>query len=245
MNEVWENLRFFTTRLKALAVSESLQLGENGFCVSTATDFENWVYFPERVTTPEVVRNVMKFFGEREEAFMWPVYDGGNEILEGAGLFYAGDLTAMTLDPASASLHVKEGITFERVTHELAGEWAATAWHGFGGEDDAPENYCKFVRALLDDAEYFSLHLAKFEGKNAGVFALTNEPNRVGVYYFATVPELRRKGIASAMMSEICKLSAGRRIVLQSTPMGVNFYRSFGFEELFSIPVYSTDKDIL
>ena len=77
MHEVWENLRFFTTRLKALAVSESLPLGNEGFCVSTHTDYENWVYLPERVTSPEVVRKVLDFFGKRGEAFMWPVYDGG------------------------------------------------------------------------------------------------------------------------------------------------------------------------
>ena len=150
----------------------------------------------------------------------------------------------MRLDPTKAQ-PAHEGVTFERVTSELADEWSATAWRGFGGEDDAPENYCRFVRALVDDAENLSLHLAKFDGKSAGVFATTNEPERVGVYYFATVPELRRKGIASSMMSEICRLSAGRKIVLQSTPMGVKFYCSFGFDELFRIPVYSTDKDIL
>ena len=243
MNEVWKNLRFFTARLKALVVSESLPLGNEGYCVSTGTGSENWVYFPERVT-PEAVNDVVSFFGERDEAFMWPVYDGGTEALESGGLLYAGELVAMALDPAGISLREKEGITFERVTPELSGEFAATAWRGFAGEGDAPENYCKFVRALIDDAENVSLHLAKYEGKNAGVFTLTNEPDRVGVYYFATVPELRRKGIASAMMSEICRLSRGRRIILQSTPMGIKFYCAFGFEELFRIPVYSTDKDI-
>ena len=244
MNEVWENLRFFTERLRALAVSESLPLGDEGYCVSTGAYYENWVYFPERVTL-EAVNDVVRFFGERDAVFMWPVYDGGHDVLESEGLLYAGDLAAMSLDPAGATLHVKEGVTFERVTRELSGEWACTAWRGFGGEDGAPESYCRFVRALVDDAENVSVHLAKYAGENAGVFALTNEAERVGVYYFATVPDFRRKGIASAMMSEICRLSGGRKIVLQSTPMGVKFYRSFGFDELFKIPVYSTESDIL
>ena len=244
MNEVWENLRFFTARLKALAMSESLPLGNEGYCVSTGTGSENWVYFPERVT-PEAVNDVVRFFGERDEAFMWPVYDGGTEALESGGLLYAGELVAMALDPAGISLRVKEGVTFERVTPELSGEFAATAWCGFAGEGDAPESYCRFVGGLVDDAENVSLYLAKYDGRNAGVFALTNELESVGVYYFATVPELRRKGIASAMMSEVCRMSGGRRIVLQSTPMGVKFYRSFGFDELFKIPVYSTEEDII
>ena len=244
MNEVWESLRFFTARLRALAVSESLPLGDEGYCVSTGTYYENWVYFPERVTH-EAVNDVVRFFGERDMTFAWPVKDGRNDVLESGGLLYAGDLAAMSLDPAGATLHVKEGVTFTRVTPELSYEWVCTAWLGFGGEGDAPESYREFARAMADDADNLSLYLAKYDGKNAGVFAFTNEPERVGVYYFATVPTFRRKGIASAMMSEVCRLSGGRKIVLQSTPMGLKFYRAFGFEELCKIAVYSTEEDII
>ena len=74
---------------------------------------------------------------------------------------------------------------------------------------------------------------------------LTHGENVTGVYYFATLPKFRRKGIARAMMSEICRLSSGKTIVLQATPSGVPFYKNFGFEELFTIPVYSNENDIL
>ena len=246
---IWGSLRFFIDTLKHLPVSEILPLSENGSCcVSTGTASENWVYCPEREITPEIVNDVVRFFGERDEAFMWPVYadsDSNSEILEGAGVTHAGDLTAMCLAPEKVSLRVQEGVTFEGVTSENAGVWAKTMWLGFGGEGDVPEEYCRFAGALACSRENVSLFATKCCGKYAGTFAVTHEPEFMGVYYFATVPSFRRKGIASAMMTEICRLSAGKRIVLQATPTGAKFYRAFGFTELFRIPVYSTDSDIL
>ena len=47
------------------------------------------------------------------------------------------------------------------------------------------------------------------------------------------------------MMSEICRLSDGKQIALQATPVGVPFYKSFGFEDLFAIKVYSTEPDVI
>ena len=245
-SDIWEDLKFFVDTLKILPVSESLNLSESGsYCVSTNTDFENWVYCPEREITPETASEAARFFREREEAFMWPVYDGGREILEGAGLVYAGDLTAMYFDPAKMALgRENEAVRIEQVLlREEAGIWAETASQGFG-EDSAPEKYRRFVEALSTERERVGLYLAKYEGEYAGTFLVTDEPEMMGVYYFAVRPEFRRKGIARAMMSGICRLSGGKRIVLQSTPMGRKFYGAFGFEELFRIPVYSTESDI-
>ena len=174
---------------------------------------------------------------------MWPVYSGGSELLESAGLVYAGDLAAMTLDPGRMK---HESVSDEVVVGESGSpeEWAMTAWRGFGGEaEELPENYREFVRAL-SESESVRLYTARYEGENAGVFAVTSEADMMGVYYFAVKPELRRKGIARAMMSEICRLAEDKKIVLQSTPMGRKFYRNFGFSELFMIPVYSTTDDI-
>lgn len=236
MNIVWENLRFFMCCLRDLPVSESLSLGENGgFCVSTGTYAENWVYFPERVTSPEIAEESVKFFSERGEEAMWPLYDSGGEVLESCGLIYDEDLTAMTLTP-----RVKDSdsaVSVERVrTLEGAADWAETAGRGFG-DDGTVEGYRKFAEALSEH-EGVSLYLAKYEGECAGTFLTTNGTEATGVYYFAVVPELRRKGIARAMMDEVCRLTCGKRIVLQATPIGEKFYRSYGFEELFKIRLY-------
>lgn len=241
MNMIWENLSFFIERLSFLPVSETLTLGDNeGFCVSAGTESENWIYYPHRVTSLDMVNEAVKFFTERGEVFMWPLYDGGGEVLERAGLIYAGDLTAMSLEGVYEC--VDHSVRIERT--DDAQKWAETAWRGFGGETEPSENYYEFVRALSVDTENLSLYLAGNDGESVGVFMLTNELERTGVYYLAVLPEYRRRGIARSMMSGIVRLSAGKKVVLQSTPMGVNFYRAYGFEELFKIPVYSTASDI-
>ena len=240
---VWEDFRFFMTRLTFLSVSESMKLGNNGFCVSTGCESENWIYYPERITSREIVDDAVKFFADRDISFMWPVYDGGTELLDSAGLLYAGNLAAMMLDPKNVRMNDVPDVVIEPVSVSL--EWARTAWHGFGGgADDTPDNYFALVDALKHDPENLSLYIARYDGVNAGTFLITHEPDLMGVYYFAVVPEMRRKGIARAMMNEVCKLSCGKKLVLQATPSGLPFYKNYGFEELFMIPVYSTESDI-
>ena len=242
---IWEDLCFFVNSLKNLKISESLIISESGsFCVSTGTEAENWVYCPEEITSPEMVNMAVNFFCERDEEFMWPVYSGDGEILANAGLIYAGDLRAMSLVPESVSI-ADDRPDVKIFRSDDPDEWALITWRGFGGDhDDFPENYRVFVNALSESRDKVSLYAAKYDGKNAGVFAVTNEAEMMGVYYFAVLPEFRRQGIARAMMNKICILSGGKRIVLQSTPMGRKFYEAFGFEEAFRIPVYSPEQDI-
>jgi GNAT superfamily N-acetyltransferase len=74
----------------------------------------------------------------------------------------------------------------------------------------------------------------------------------VGVYYFATLPEERGKGVGAAMMDKILRVasegapgfSAAHFAVLQATPEGARLYASQGFEALFPIPLYSLTPDI-
>jgi ribosomal protein S18 acetylase RimI-like enzyme len=55
-----------------------------------------------------------------------------------------------------------------------------------------------------------------------------------GIYYVATLPEARRRGIGSALtVAPLLQAQArGYRIgTLQSTPVGLNLYRRLGFRE--------------
>ena len=246
MSDVWEDLRFFAEHLRNLPVSESIALGNNGgFCVSTNNEFENWVYYPETVRDIETVKRATTFFGRRKETFMWPVYDGGNNILEAAGLLHAGHLEAMGFDSSRPVTHRgNNAVTLRRITRETCGEWAGCLWSAFDyGDGEPSREYCALVEALCDDAA-MSLYVAELEGRDAGGFLLTDEPRLTGVYYFGVKTEFRRKGVASAMMSGVCEISGGKKIVLQSTPEGVPFYEAFGFDDWGAVEVYSTVEDI-
>ena len=250
MNFIWKELEFFLTCLKNLNISESFSLNKNkGFCVSTGCSFESWVFYPERLNS-DIIKEIIKFFNERDISFIFPVYNINGEyeyekIFEDSGLFYGGDLTAMSFEPDVGVLHrTNSQITFKKITSENSREWAETAWRGFGSSDNVAENYYKFVDALSNASEKLSLYIAEYDKKNSGTFLITHEEKYVGVYYFATLPEMRRKGIANAMMNEICRLSGNKKILLQATPAGVPFYKNFGFEELFKIPVYSNENEV-
>ena len=244
-NIIWQDFEFFLKRLKFFPVSKTLELNENSFCVSTRTDTENWIYYPEKIMNQEIVDKAVKFFVDKNESFMWPVFDGGNEILEKSGLLYAGDLTAMCLKPENIFHDVNESVTIDKITSiQESHEFAKTSWLAFGGDNNVSKNYYDLIEAFMNDKNNFSLFLAKIDNKNAGTFIITHENNLMGVYYFAVVPEFRRKKTAVTMMNEICRLSENKTITLQATPIGRKFYEAFGFSELFKIPVYSTESDI-
>ena len=250
-NIIWEDFRFFLESLKSLSVSKVLTLSHNQcFCVSTNCSWESWVCYPDSITNPEDVERVVKFFRENNISFMWPLFsddESSCKILEASGLVYAGKLEAMTLRPDKAiKTRVNPDVKFRLVDDsKLARVWADNAFKAFseGDEEGTPENYYALVNSFVE-SENFMLYLAELDDKASGVFMITREEKLTGVYYFATLPELRRRGIAASMMNEICRLSGEKIITLQATPAGVPFYKSFGFDDLFAIKVYSTEANI-
>ena len=60
---------------------------------------------------------------------------------------------------------------------------------------------------------------------------LVDEPDSTGVYYFATIPEMRRKGVARSMMNEICRLSRGKKILCIDIDAQGNLTTGFGIRK--------------
>ena len=236
---VWDEMKFFVSCLSSLPVSEILRLNDESICVSTNTPYENWVYYPDPEGDYESARRALEFFNERNVSFMWPVYD--SESLRHSGLIYAGDLVAMTLELKHESKYESNpSVKFRRIiSHDDASLWAHTAWRSFVGDDDVPERFIAFTDALIDEHGNLALTAAMYEGEAAGAYITTTMG---GVYYFGVLPEMRRRGIARAMMNEICRHN--KKITLQATEIGYKFYKSYGFTELFRMPVYSNDADI-
>ena len=238
MNQfVWDELKFFIERLSSLRVSESLSFSDDSFCVYTNTNSENMIYDPDCMIDTE---SVMKFFNERDASFMW--FTRNAESLRHSGLIYTGDLIAMSLESKHESKYESNPeIEVRRInSHSDSELWARTAWRAFGSEGDVSDNYYAFVDSLLDDSENLSLWLAFHEGHASGTLLTTIMG---GVYYVGVVPEKRRKGIAREMLNEICRHNT--RLVLQATPSGYELYKNFGFNELFKIPLYSNEEDML
>ena len=246
MNITWKEFGLFLTRLKNLPVSKSITLGNNGgFCVSTGCDIESWVYYPERVKNIEDVKRAVNFFKKEKISFMWPLYDGGEKILEDAGLIYAGSLTGMIYRNNNNLYQQHVELGSEDLDYR---EWAKTAWHAFGGGyDDVPENYFALVEAFHNAPGFHLMSQNNADTTKKNYWAtvmLSDGVNATGIYYFATIPEMRRMGVAKSFMKFISQYRNNQPLLLQSTPAGLPFYKNFGFEELCKIPVYSDVSDV-
>ncbi|MCF0248570.1 MAG: GNAT family N-acetyltransferase [Synergistes sp.] len=132
------------------------------------------------------------------------------------------------------------------ISNRDALDWGSAAWFAFGGEAgeeaDSYKEYGAWL-ALHPDNRAFAL---KHEGRFVST-ALIHETRRTfGLYYFATLPEYRRKGFAARLMGGLTAVLAGgeKPLVLLATEQGFPFYLSCGFKVIDRVPVCSTTDDI-
>ncbi|MCR4819075.1 MAG: GNAT family N-acetyltransferase [Fretibacterium sp.] len=247
--ELWENLGFFLTRLRGLPSCESLTL-PGGFCLSTGSESasENWAFSPGVPPDEKWAGRMLNFFDERGVPFVCPVEeDNTPRALTAAGLRERGRLAVMTRNPEGLPEGAPD-VTFHPVSSpEDTRRWAQAAWRGFDGEVPAPEAFQKLAGNMAGDTLGLRLVLAEIQGREAGTFLLALSREAAGIYYFATVPEFRRRGVASAMMAKAgcMALTVGcPELVLQSTPAGLPFYRSEGFTLRGELALFSSSEDV-
>ncbi|MDR1649602.1 MAG: GNAT family N-acetyltransferase [Synergistaceae bacterium] len=256
---VIDNLGFTLDVMVRLPSCRSFSLGKNAFLLATGTKSasENWAFVPSRSLEKGEVSQACSFFGDLDLPFVWPVFPNTDQAyrqtLEEGGLSRRGELTAM-LHTARFLKKTSSPLTFEKVTtKEDAAVWAETAWRAFDSPPGAPASFVNMVRGLSAEAG-FLLMTARRSAVPVGTFMLASCAFEVGigVYYFATLPEERGKGVGSAMMDKIlCIASEGAAgfsapgfVVLQATPEGARFYASHSFDTLFPIPLYSLTGDV-
>jgi ribosomal protein S18 acetylase RimI-like enzyme len=89
-------------------------------------------------------------------------------------------------------------------------------------------------------------HLGAFSGKCVvGTATLFLGPESAGIYDVAVLPELRRRGIGTAMTAELCHHAQSKGyegIVLIASKDGRYLYWEFGFQEVSEIKVYVLSK---
>ncbi|MBQ7263876.1 MAG: GNAT family N-acetyltransferase [Synergistaceae bacterium] len=255
---VWRELGVFLSRLKGLSPCLSRDLGGGrGMCLSTGSSSasENWAFYPSRIEDVATVEDAMRFFGERGEPFVWPLYhDDADQadLLRRAGLRLGGRLLAMGRSVRGGPCPRDDGGADGPAFHAArdldgAARWAAAAWRGFDGEGEMPASSRDLAMAMAREPGLV-METASLRGEDAGTFLLDIAPGGdAGAYYVAVLPAWRRRGVARAMMARMARLAderGARRLLLQSTPSGVPFYRSVGFEASSEIPLFSTSDDV-
>lgn len=166
------------------------------------------------------------------------------ETLLACGLEYDGNTPGMAVDLAELDDRGRSvpGLAIERVQGPQAqASFASVAVAGF----DLPPASKGASIALLEGLGY-DLPLASYLGIYNGEPVATSQvflgEGVAGIYWVATLPAGRGKGIGAAMT--LAPLLEARRMgyragILQSSPMGYPVYRRLGFVENCRLPYYT------
>lgn len=243
-----ENIFSFTAMLGRTPGGKLLRLPSGSFAALSGLPFagENYAVFKERAT-PGEVSDALDFFEWRGSPFIVPQFPdldrAALDFFASSGLSVKKKYTAMSLE---YSKDYRRNMDAEIVCGQMGAiEWGTTVWSGFGGKGSAPQSYLDFAQFLTARWENRPYAMRE-DGRTIACGMLHKSENAYGVYYFTTVPEKRRKGLARRMMETLAATAFETRssLVLLSTKEGLPFYLDFGFTPLADIPIYSSSDDI-
>ena len=115
--------------------------------------------------------------------------------------------------------------------------WTAAYLRSFYGNEDLAVVVNPIVSSLLKTRGATLLE-SRVRGKTAGVLALYRTPGIIGVYCVGTVPEYRKKGVATALLAVARRMAEAERrtLILQTLASDgtLQFYLRRGFELMYS-----------
>jgi ribosomal protein S18 acetylase RimI-like enzyme len=258
---VWSNLAALLKLFGSFPSSRYLELpGLVLFDGGTDSAYENYALpLPSaRGLGPGGIKKLvgagLDFFKLTGMPHIWPVFPGMPEIfgetLEDAGLRHDATFLGMSA-PAGAISGVDAG---EIGAAELAGadesdirDWADAVWYGFDSGEPAPPSFARFAGEMASSDE-LSLYALKthsgggcFEIVSTGM--LCSAGGAAGIYYVATRPEFRRRGLGLSVMRAL--MERGRdlghdEICLLATPDGAPLYKKCGFVGTGEVRIYAS-----
>jgi GNAT superfamily N-acetyltransferase len=144
------------------------------------------------------------------------------------------------------ALDLADGVMIERVVTEgQLDDWLEVMRNGFGLAADM----IRWQKAALMTVGFevngaIRHYIAYWEGKPAGISTVFLDGEVAGIYYVATVPAVRNKGIGTAVTlvalqdarAEGCRLAG-----LEASTMGYPVYARMGFREVCRVGRYEYD----
>jgi GNAT superfamily N-acetyltransferase len=129
---------------------------------------------------------------------------------------------------------------------EDPGSWTSAYLRSFYGDVELARAVEPIVSALSRSARVTLLE-SRIGGATVGVLALFRTPGLIGVYCVGTVPEHRKKGVATSLLARAKEIadSEGRVMVLQTLESdgALGFYLDRGFEKLHAKLVLEKDSN--
>ncbi|TAL35759.1 MAG: GNAT family N-acetyltransferase [Spirochaetes bacterium] len=150
---------------------------------------------------------------------------------------------AINLNESSIAKVPAHGLNVKRVeSPEELKAWLAIYADGFDySRSLADFIFTRYRRLFIDGAPPALHYLAYCSGKPAATFTVFVTGKMAGLYNIITVPEARRRGIATALtltaLDKAKELGCGFA-TLQATPMGAPVYRAIGFREICAFDLY-------
>lgn len=208
---------------------------------------ENYALFAPEARIEEIPAAI-RFFKEQGLPFTVPQFKHMTSefvgALETCGLAVRQNYTAMALRTRAFD-RAKADASFARLGEQDIAAWADTVWEGFGGAPPTPAIYYPFARHLYETHSN-RLSLLKVNSCPASCALLHSGALATGLYYFATVPRFRRRGVARSHMSALVGFLADLcdELVLLATEEGLPFYTDFGFASVADIPMRSLSQEL-
>jgi GNAT superfamily N-acetyltransferase len=207
---------------------------------------------PEQVGP--AIRLILSEAGRRNVPVLWWTGPSTRPIdlgkrLEEHGFEHDDEAPGMAVDLASlyAGMPTIEGLSIQLALEDAAfWEWSRIMALGF----EVPTSMELFVNAWHDllrqaDSDSVKAYSGWLGGKPVATCLLFLAAGVAGIYSVATIPEVRRKGIGAWMTHQalLQARSMGFQVgILQSSEMGLNVYRSLGFQEYCKINMYRWPK---
>ncbi len=251
MPETRHFIENFTSALRILGNTPGgdileLRRGAGAFATGMPFAGENYALF-DSCSSKEDASTVLDFFADRKFPFISmqlpELRKEVSETLESRGLSVRAEYLAMSI--SSSSSEREQDPYVKRVTDRSGSiEWAEAAWTGFGGELPVPDSYINFA-AYLSNCPENRLYCLEIEGIPLCSALLHSADRTCGLYYFATKPEVRRQGLAVRFMDSLAEHAShfSENMVLLATEIGAKMYKSYGFEVLFRVPVFSSSDE--
>ncbi len=215
------------------------------------SDF-NWAWNEKPLDDCDItsVEGIKEFYRQQNLRFWWWVYPRGDssqtkEMLENAGMRLIAQIPCMAADFNIKTLNDKtpDEVTVSEVkdTNDLL-VWADVSLRGFQMPERAREQYNKFVLSFQrGNKEAQKLFLAYIDKKPVATSLLFMDKDTAGIYYVATLPEYRNRGMGyfvTLAAMRAAKAAGHNNIILQATPAGEKVYRRIGFQEICRAHIY-------
>ena len=163
------------------------------------------------------------------------------KLLNEYNFFYLKYWTGMAIDLAIVTENVEQPKDFEikRVTSQQELDiWTNMLIKSFDIQGFKAELYKKYFLNLgVGNHLNFNYYLGMLKRKPVASSILFKGNDAAGIYYVGTLPEVRRRGVAKAMVKQLlnkAKTRGYKILVFHASETGYPIYKSIGFKKYYT-----------